>query len=263
VSKENEDIFSNLAPGYEGVGDFYDLFADNSDLPFYIKYAKKTGSPILDLAAGTGRVALALARQGFEVTALDSSSSMLATARKKTRQATEDVSKRITLIMGNMECFKIHQEFSLIIIPNSFGHALTTDAQLSTLRCIRSHLKNEGLFILDLYNGEMQYAHATFEDPPVQIGHGRTVERHGEINSDIDRKLMRADIQYIIKNTDDTIIKTIKVISGTALIFNKDVDFLLQRSGFDIVNEIDGFDGGSYTTESGRRVLILKKGKAS
>jgi SAM-dependent methyltransferase len=261
LPKENEDIFSNLSPGYEGVGEFYDLFADNSDIPFYIKYAKRTGSPILDLAGGTGRVAIPLAREGFEVTLLDNSSSMLAIARKNLHQAHDDIFKRITLIEGNMERFVISKKYSLIIIPNSFGHALTPDAQMATLRCVRSHLRNEGLFILDLFIGEQQYAHAEFEDAPVLIRAGRTIERRGEINSDSHRKLMRVDIQYIIKNSDGTIIETIKVTSGAGLIFTKDIDSLLQQSGFEAIEELGGFLGESYTGESGRRILILKKSK--
>jgi ubiquinone/menaquinone biosynthesis C-methylase UbiE len=259
VSKENGDLFSNLAPGYEGVGEFYDLFADNTDIPFYIKCARRTGSPILDLAAGTGRIAFALAHDGHEVIALDNSPSMLSTARKKLQQVSKDISGRITFIEGNMEQFEIPEKFALVIIPNSFGHALTTDAQVATLRCIKSHMKKDGLFILDLYIGEQQYTHATFKDPAVQIGKYRTVERHGEIHSDIKRKLMRVDIQYIIKNIDGSILETIEVESGAALFFNKEIDSLLEQVGFKIIEEMGSLHGDSYNAESGRRVLILKK----
>jgi SAM-dependent methyltransferase len=261
LSEEDRNIFSSLSPGYEGVGEFYDLFADNSDIPLYIKYAKITGSPILDIAGGTGRVAFALAREGFEVTVLDSSPSMLDTARRKLHQALNDFSKRITLIEGNMASFETRQKYALIIIPNSFGHALTPDAQLATLNCIRSHLRDEGLFILDLFIGEQQYEHATFEDPPVPIDNDRTVERYGEINSDIRRRLMRVDLRYIVKNTDGSTIETIEVASGVALVFSDDIDSLLQQSGFDVVEEFGGFHEESYNAESGRRVLILKKSK--
>ncbi len=56
MPEEKEDLFSGLSPGYDGVGEFYDLFTDDSDIPFYIWHAEKMGSPILDVAAGTGRV---------------------------------------------------------------------------------------------------------------------------------------------------------------------------------------------------------------
>lgn len=259
MPEEKEDIFSKLAPGYEGVAEFYDIFADNSDIPFYLRFARRTGSPILDLAGGTGRVAFELARAGFDVTVLDNSPSMLAVARKKLDRISNDIAKRITLIEGNMASFEIPKKFALIIIPNSFGHALTPDDQFATLHCIKSHLRDDGLFILDLFVGEQQYAHALFEDGPVPFENNRTVERHGEITSDTNRKLMHLDLHYIIKKADGSIVETIEVISGAALLFKEDVDSLLQLSGFGVTMEFGGFNQESYTEESGRRILILEK----
>jgi len=259
VPEEKEDLFSGLNPGYDDVGEFYDLFADNSDIPFYIRHAEEMGSPILDLAAGTGRVSLALAHEGFDVFALDCSSSMLAAFRRKLQQTPLPVSKRITLIQANMEQFKLKQKFSLIIIPNSFGHATTTEAQLACLRCVRQHLSQNGLFILDLLIGEAQYAHAKFENPPVSIGNGRIVERCGEIHSDSNRKLLRVDLQYIMRSNDGSVLDTVKVTSGAALIYNEDIDLLLKETGFEVVLEVGGFDNSPYAANSSRRILYLKK----
>jgi 2-polyprenyl-3-methyl-5-hydroxy-6-metoxy-1,4-benzoquinol methylase len=50
----------------------YDL-----DLPLWRELATREGSPILDVGAGTGRVALDLARRGHEVVALDLSAGLL------------------------------------------------------------------------------------------------------------------------------------------------------------------------------------------
>lgn len=253
--------FSDLTPGYEGVGTFYDLFADNSDIPFYVEYARTMGSPILDLAAGTGRVSLALAHEGFEVIALECSPSMLTAFRKKLQQTPPIVSSRITLVEGDMRRFELPQRFSLIIIPNSFGHAMTRKAQMETLRCVLKHMREDGMFILDLYAGEMQYTYAKFEDPSINIGNGKTVERHGEIHSDRNRKLLRVDLHYIVRNTDGSIVETVEVTSGAALIFKRDVDLLLRDSGLEIFAEVGGFDHSPCTDENDRRVLLLKKKK--
>jgi len=259
VPEEKEDLFSGLSPGYDGVGEFYDLFADNSDIPFYIWHAKKTGSPILDIAAGTGRISLALAREGFEVFALDCSLSMLASFRRKLQQVPLAVSRLITIVEANMERFKLQQRFPLIIIPNSFGHAMTTEAQLACLRCVRQHLSEDGLFILDLYNSEVQYSHARFEDLPVPIANGRAVERHGKMYSDSDRKLLRVDLQYIVRSNDGSVVETLKVTSGAALISDMEADSLIRKSGFEIISEAGGFDNSAYDADSSRRILLLRK----
>ena len=53
---------------------------DPGDLPLYLALAERTGGPVLELAAGTGRLAVPLAAAGHEVTAVDNDPHMLARA---------------------------------------------------------------------------------------------------------------------------------------------------------------------------------------
>ena len=251
--------YGDHTSGYEGVGEFYDLFADNTDVPFYLEYARKLGSPILELATGTGRIALFLAQEGFEVVALEKSQSMIAQARKKAALLPKDVTDRVRLVEGSMEKFSLGQKFALIIVPNSFGHLLTFEDQLSALQCIGEHLLDEGIFILDLYPGEHQYEHATFEDPPGILPDGRRVTRFGIIESDFQKKLMRLELQYTVQDIDGAVLKILNVVSTAALIFKEDADRLIQLSGLQIKDDFGDFEKNPYTHDSGRRVFILKR----
>ena len=48
-----------------------DLLEDPGDVDLYLALAARTGGPILEIAAGSGRLALPLARAGYEVTLVD------------------------------------------------------------------------------------------------------------------------------------------------------------------------------------------------
>ncbi len=259
LSPKEDDPFANLSPGYEGVGEFYDLFADNSDVPFYIKYAERYGSPILDLAAGTGRVTFALAQEGHEVVALEQSQSMLSMAKKRLQTYPTEVVNRITLVLGNMTDFDLDQKFRLIIIPTSFAHAMTSEDQLSTLQCVKEHLHDEGRFILDLFPAGLQYERATFEDIPVKLEDGSSVSRKGRIHSDLSRHLMRIDLRYTVHDYDGHLVDQLDIVSGVSLIFNREADLLIRLSGFEIEEEFGDFEENPYTSESGRRIFILRK----
>ena len=247
--------------GYEGIGRFYDLFADDPDIPFFLKYAKKLEGPILDIAAGAGRVTFALANEGYNVVALDESSSMLEVARNRLESMDPSIANNVTIIEGDMTKFKLDQVFPLVIIPSSFGHALTTDAQLSTLQCIHNHLADNGVFILDIYPGAIQHENAGFRETPVLLPDGTTVEREGEIRSDMLLQIMDLNLRYIVRDSDQHIIEEVSVESSAALLFNREVDLLIRLSGFEIEKEFGGFDESAYTPESFRRILILKKSK--
>jgi SAM-dependent methyltransferase len=251
----------NIGPGYEGVGEFYNLFASNDDIPFFLDYARRQGSPVLDVAAGAGRLTLPLAREGFEVTALEISPSMLKEFRKRLSREPHDIAARICLVEGDMRNFSLDQAYSLIIIPDSFGHAMTSRDQLSTLACIRKHLANRGLFILDFRCGALLPDHVEFEEPPASLPDGRVVTRRGEIHTDFVNQIMRVDLKYSVHKPhwagrDHG--RVIEVVSGAAVIYNREADLLVGMSGFVVEQEFGGFDSRPYTSECERRVLLLR-----
>jgi 2-polyprenyl-3-methyl-5-hydroxy-6-metoxy-1,4-benzoquinol methylase len=53
------------------------------DCPLTEQWAQSLGGPLLDLACGTGRVALRMASQGYQVTGVDIVPEMIARARQK------------------------------------------------------------------------------------------------------------------------------------------------------------------------------------
>src|SRR6266496_5277243 len=66
----------------------YDLECDtfDADIPAIEEWAHKLGGPLLDLACGTGRMALHMAARGYSVTGVDLIPEMIAHARKKAAQ---------------------------------------------------------------------------------------------------------------------------------------------------------------------------------
>lgn len=75
----------------------------------------KPGTSILDLCCGVGRHAVEFARQGFEVTGLDISSTFLDVARRKAVQA----GVQITWVEGDMRDIPFEDRFDLVV--NLFG----------------------------------------------------------------------------------------------------------------------------------------------
>lgn len=254
-----EDPLEQYRHGYENAARFYNLFADNIDLPFYLEYAKKQGSPILELAAGTGRVSLVLAREGFEVHSLEASPDMLQEFRRRLSLETSDVVERIHILESDMTDFNLRQRYPLIVIPTSFGHALTTDEQLSLLHCVHEHLQDDGVFIVDLFPGGIQPRSASFSENPVPIEDGKTVTRSGVISTDPISQIMALDLTFTIRDGSGNILEQIIQKSGAAIIYNREMDLLLRMSELKIVEEFGTFNMHPYSVESGRRILVVTK----
>jgi len=122
----------------------------DGDVAFYLAQARRTRGPILELACGTGRIAIPLARAGFEVTGLDRAPAMLAIARGKLRA--EPV-PGLRFVRGNMTRFSLPQRFGLVLVAfRSFQHLLTVREQRACLEHVRRHLSPKGRLIVNLFD---------------------------------------------------------------------------------------------------------------
>ncbi|HEX9913239.1 MAG TPA: class I SAM-dependent methyltransferase, partial [candidate division Zixibacteria bacterium] len=122
---------------FDLYADFYDKWNQSfvSDIPLWLEYTKRCGSPVLELCCGTGRILLPLAKEGIEISGLDISEKMLEKAREKLNKETEQIKKRVNLLQGDMRNFHLKKEFNLIFIPfNSFQVLLSMEEQNNCLR---------------------------------------------------------------------------------------------------------------------------------
>jgi SAM-dependent methyltransferase len=135
---------------YAPIADLYDFTYDDftDDVDFYENLAESVGGPLLELGAGSGRVALKLAREGYEVVGLDNSESMLARGRRNLAAAGK-LDGSLELVAGDMTAFDLGRRFGMVYIAaNTFQHLLTTEAQLACLRCVAGHLLPGGVFAM-------------------------------------------------------------------------------------------------------------------
>lgn len=126
----------------------YDIEAsDDKGVAFYSALAQETGSPILEIACGTGRVSIPIARLGFEVTGLDIVPEMLALARSKS------AGLPMRWIEGDARTFSLGEQFRLIFVTgNAFQAFLTRADQEALLARVRAHLHDKGLFAFETRN---------------------------------------------------------------------------------------------------------------
>jgi len=151
---------------YRYTADIYDVIYENTppmpDLPFYSEYAQRQcgehdkRGEILELGCGTGRVALTLAKEGYRVTGLDLSQQMLAIFKDKLARESSgrpELAQRVEIIHGNMADFTIGRKFALITAPFRAFQAVTEQKEIEkTLSCVREHLSENGIFIVNVFN---------------------------------------------------------------------------------------------------------------
>ena len=110
------------------------------DLALWRELADREGDPVLDVGAGTGRVALDLAWRGHEVVALDVDSELLAALRKRA------TGLPVETVAADARDFALGRTFPLILAPMQTVQLLGGGrSRAAFLACARAHLAPGGL----------------------------------------------------------------------------------------------------------------------
>jgi SAM-dependent methyltransferase len=107
------------------------------------------GGGALELAIGTGRIAVPLAERGVRVAGIDLSPDMVAELRKKT--------DAIPVEIGDMSATRVAGTFSLVyVVFNSIFNLRTQEQQVACFQNASAHLEPGGAFVVEIMVPELQ-----------------------------------------------------------------------------------------------------------
>ena len=130
-----------------------DLLEDPGDVDLYLALASRTGGPILEIAAGSGRVGLPLAEAGYDVTLVDIDAGMLARAKAAAGKLDPAVRARLGFVEENLVGLSLGgPRFRLAILAlNSILLLGSRELQQQALETMARHLVPGGLAVVDLW----------------------------------------------------------------------------------------------------------------
>ncbi len=229
----------------------YDLEheGDDEDLRFYVELVRKLRPRrVLELAAGSGRVTLPLARaaveQGFEVVGLELSEAMLAEAERKKAQLSEVEQRGLTFVHGDLREWEAAEPFDLILTPcSSLTHLLTLDDQIAAWRRAHANLVPNGRFVVDLVMPNLPAYADSMQTPPrtpVEIDVDTRDPDTGDrlLRYKTTRYIpheQRAEIRFLYDKLSENVTVS-RYISDfdSHVYYPREVELLFRLTGFDI-----------------------------
>ncbi|MFN2278891.1 MAG: class I SAM-dependent DNA methyltransferase [Candidatus Promineifilaceae bacterium] len=250
---------------YVDFAEYYDLdHALTFDLDFYLDYARQTGSPILDLACGTGRVLIPLAEAGYELHGVDISANMLAVCRGAVQA--QSLAHRVILTEADMAAFDLpRKEFAMALVAlRSFMHLLTCERQQSCLRSLHEHLRPGGMLVINiiapdprrlaLEPGESFAVAREFDLP-----NGNHVLRKQRL-AEHDRRSQVRRFEFLFEEFDaDGRLVTSRIVPlQTRYIFYDEMIDLLESTGFQIIDVFRDYDKNAYDG-TGEMIVVAQR----
>lgn len=255
-----------MATFFDDLARFYDLdhALVRADVDMYRQFAAQSGSPILELGCGTGRIALPLARDGHEVAAVDISSAMLAALQAKLAQEPPAVAARVQVIQADMRRLALGREFVLAICPlNTFMHMSTQADQLAALGSAYRHLAPGGRLIVDVASplamlmipaGEALSLQAEWRD---EAG-SRTVQKFTSVRFDQARQMQYITLIYD-KVAADGSVKRSTLRTELRYVFRFEMQLLLERAGFTVEDVYGSPDLEPYEALSESMIFVARR----
>lgn len=245
---------------YAAIAPVYDLWSAemSDDLPFWVREARASGGPVLEVGVGTGRVAEAIARTGLDVVGVDVSPSMLELARG--RFAEQGLADRVELLAGDMRTLDLgDRRFPLALLPyRVLAHALTPDELLTTLRAIREHLAPGGRLVFNLPvpgAEDLGAGGGLRRDGRYRLGDGTEVVVLR--SSEYAPATQQVRFDFVVDHLDDEGSVTRRVHSEMVVRQNSpgEVEHALALSGFQLVDRWGWFDGRPFA--AGAREMVF------
>lgn len=232
------------------------------DIKFISKWAAKTEGTIIDLACGTGRATISLAKAGHNLIGVDLHSGMLREAKKKASLQ----NLRIEWVEQDCTNLNLNVKGKLIFsVGNSFQHFITNEDQDEFLSSVHRHLTDDGVFIFgtrfpsidELFqpsteeywksytdkvtNQKVDVSTISSYDPMYQIQHYTTIRK--------------------FRNTAGWIVDEIRTNISLRYVFPKEMERLLNSNGLEILNVYGDWNENTLTAESSQMVYVCKKRK--
>jgi len=240
--------------GYDPV--YYDLTYGRNfkDLSFYTDITKNIEGKVLEVACGSGRIYLELLQAGIDIHGIDLSEKML--DGLKSKAAMMNLKPKVS--QADMRNFSLDETFEMIIMPGrSFIHNITTDDQLSTLKCCRNHLVEGGSLVMNLfypsrnvmatkYNRE----HIIPMDKPVE---GMELVNWSGFVNEPDQVIVSA----FTWKQDGKVVSEFK--SELAYIYKREFELLLRLAGFSSWQVYGGFEYQPLDSINQEMVWIVNK----
>lgn len=238
---------------YGKTAHLYDLFDQKQNIEFFYHFASRAGE-VLDIGAGTGRIAIPLAECGVKVCCVEPSPAMRLEFEKKLAGRPK-LAHNVRVVPGDARSFDVGRTFPAAFLSGSFDHFLDHEERLASLVNVGRHLGAHGVLVFDVFLGLM-------EDTPLSPA-GQVEVGDREIRRFVGGKVLPGAKKEVVLlfqvYRNGEMIERIEERGLVGVTSREGVHRVLMEAGFDVKREWGAYDFAPY--QEGDSLLIVEAWK--
>jgi SAM-dependent methyltransferase len=265
------DLMPDASDPYAEIAEWYDLEHDpvTEDLECYLELLNTLGvtgrAAVLEVGSGTGRIAVALATAGYDVTGIEPSTAMRLRGEARVAARPDRVAGRVHLLSGaaddyGPEAAGVYQ--AIIYGLNTFAHLTDQQSRWRALEVAGRHLSPGGVLLIDLdlagprrlldSPGQL-YLQAAFRNRQDWITHLVAGSPGTEPGT-----LMVTHMYDAFASGREVRRRTL-VQMPIAVLSSGELELLVSASGFEVEAVYGGFDLAAYDHLSPRVIVVARR----
>lgn len=203
---------------------------------------------VLEMAIGTGRVAVPLAESGVAVAGIELCQPMIDQLRTKVSAA------EIPVVLGDMRTARVDGLFDLVfLVFNGISNVLTQDDQIAVFENAARHLGPGGRFVIELWVPDLRTL------PP-----GRTASvfaaRPGYLGADVFDPAAQHVVSHHVTFDEDTGTSARIFRSPHRYVWPSELDLMARIAGFTLESRHGGWSNEPFTAETRDHVTVYRYG---
>lgn len=198
----------------------------------------------LELAIGTGRVAVPLAARGVPVTGIELSEPMVARLRRKVDE------RALPVVVGDMATTRAPGEFSLVfLVFTTIGNLRTQAEQVACFCNAARHLRPGGRFVIELWVPPIRRLPPGQTAVPIEVG-----DRHLGFDT-YDLVTQRGTSHHYWPLADGT---ARYGASNFRYVWPAELDLMAQLAGMELEHRYADWHGAELTSDSASHVSVWR-----
>jgi len=230
-----EKVFDMYAKYYDLLYKDKDYLEEAEYVQKFIKLFNPSAKNILDLGCGTGKHDIIFAEKGFNVTGVELSEKMIESANEN-RDLKNSLYPTLRFCQGDIRNILLDEKFDVIIsLFHVMSYQKTNEDLVSTIKTVKEHLKNDGIFLFDFWYGPAVLS----ERPEVRIkkleDEEILVERFAEPSLRINENIVDVNYRVCITEKINGLTSEIKETHSMRYLFIPEINLILKEANMELI----------------------------